>query len=250
MLTRAARQKFLRDLRGAAAVEFALVFPMLIALLAGSYELARAIQTGRRLTALVDTISMMLAATPAAAAASGATPATTGAVNHVTLHYAHDATMVMFPDVLADSYAKGKAWGADISISMAGVSFTLAHGCTTASTSAACYVAKVTWTGDAKTRACGATLASASDTATPSSSTLPVDLFTPVSTQVANIYSAPPPVIVVDVAFTWTPRAFSSLVSPITIRRSAYVYARYMDEVKYQKVSGDDGFGQRCPSES
>jgi Flp pilus assembly protein TadG len=241
------RQRFGRDPRGSAALEFAIVFPVLMALLSGALEYSLAARAGRRLTALVDSVGAMLAATPVAAAARGSLPATTGTATYVTLHYAHDSAMLVFPDVLADAYAKGKSWGSQIKISMAGVSFTLAPGCTSASSSPGCYVAHVGWTGDAKTRACGAPLNAVANSSTPSASTLPMALFDPVPTQTAGVYAVPPPVIVVDVVYTYTPLVFGKLLGSTSIARSAYVNPRYMTKLTYQAISGDDGFGQLCP---
>ncbi len=132
---------------------------------------------------------------------------------------------------------------------MTGISFALntgQKGCTTSSTTASCYTAHVAWTGDGKTRACDSTITSAADNVAPSATTLPVDLFTPVSTQTAGVYAAPPPVIVVDITYLWRPWAFSSLIGAVTVTRSAYVNARYMTELQYQKIGGDDGFGAIC----
>jgi hypothetical protein len=132
---------------------------------------------------------------------------------------------------------------------MAGISFALTPGtgCTSASSAPSCYVAQVGWTGDARTRACGSTQTAVANGLTPSASTLPIALFSPVPTQTAGVYSAPPPVIVVDVVYTYTPLVFGGLVGSFVIARSAYVNARYMTKLTYQALSGDDGFGQLCP---
>ncbi len=129
---------------------------------------------------------------------------------------------------------------------MAGISFTLANGCTTASTLPSCYVAHVAWTGDSKTRACGSTQTAVANGLAPSPTTLPTALFTPVATQTNGVYSAPPPVIVVDATYTYTPRVFGALIGAITISRAAYFNPRYMTELEYQAVTGDDGFGKLC----
>lgn len=220
-----------RDKRAAAAVEFAVTLPLLILLTSGGYEFSRAINASRHLSDAANAISQILATN------------TTGTVSYIDLHYAHDATMLAFPEVLADSYRKGVSWGSDITISMAGISFTpTVTGCTSACT----YKANIVWTGDAESRACGANPSSASDAATPSAATLPSDLFTPVSNpQGGNL--APPFAIVVDMTYSWSPLIFTKIVGAITMRRSVYINPRYTTAITYSAVSGDDGFGKECP---
>jgi hypothetical protein len=145
--------------------------------------------------------------------------------------------------VLNDSANKGIAWGTDITISMAGISFTpTVTGCTTACT----YKANVVWTGGAEGRVCGTNPTSAADTAPPSPTTLPSDLFTPVANaQGGN--SAPPFVIVTDINYSWTPLIFTKLVGSFVMRRSAYINPRYTASITYSVVTGDDSFGKECP---
>jgi Flp pilus assembly protein TadG len=221
---------FSRDCHAVAAVEFAIVFPVLLAVMAGAFELSRAIQTARQLATLANSVATMLATN------------TSGLVTYIDLHYAFDSTMLIFPLVLSDSHSKGVQWGQDISVSMAGVSFApTVPGCTTGCT----YKAGIVWTGASAMRACGANPASAPDTAAPSPATLPADLFVPVTTPTGN--TVPLFVVVVDVSYAWTPLVFSSFFGTIIIQRSAFIAPRYVSQIKYSTAAGDDGFGKECP---
>lgn len=219
-----------RDRRAVAALEFAMVAPLLITLVAGGYEVSREVDGTRQLTTLANSIATML------------TTNTSGSVTYLGLHYAFNSAMVIFPAVLSNSYSKGVAWNSDISISMAGVSFTpTVAGCTTSCS----YKANIVWTGGSATRACGTNPTTAPDASQPSPSTLPADLFNTVTTPIGV---APPSfVIAVDITFTWTPAVFSQLFGPVTLTRSVYLSPRYVSQVKYSAISGDDGFGKECP---
>jgi Flp pilus assembly protein TadG len=218
------------DRRATAATEFAMVAPLLIALTAGGFEMSRAVSSSRQLTTLTESIATML------------TTNTSGLVTYLSLHYAFDSAMIIFPAVLSDSYSRGLAWNNDISISMAGVSFTpTVTGCTSSCT----YKANIVWTGGSAARACGTNPTSVADSATSSPATLPLDLFNTVTTPSGS--SAPAFVVVVDVSYTWTPIAFPKLFGSITLKRSAYLSPRYVSQIKYSVVTGDDGFGKECP---
>lgn len=144
--------------------------------------------------------------------------------------------MINFPAVLTDSYSEGIAWNTDISISMAGVSFTpTVSTCTTGCT----YKANIVWTGGSSARACGTNPSSVADATAPSPSTLPADLFDSVSTPTGT--AAPLFVIVVDLVYTWSPTIFSKLFGSLTLKRSAYLSPRYVTQIKYSVVTGDDG---------
>lgn len=213
-----------------AAIEFAAVYPILFLLLAGSFELSREVLTARQLTSLASSAATMLASDA------------NGSVSYIDLHYAYDSAMITFPRVLSDSYTKGIPWSTDITISLAGITFApTVSGCTNSCT----YKANVVWTGGAGARKCGSTITSVSDSSTPTPSTLPTDLFTPVQNPNGG-FNSPPFTVVVDITYTWTPILFSRFFSKITLQRSSYINARYATSVVYTKVTGDDGFGTEC----
>lgn len=222
--------RFGRDRTGIAAVEFTLIFPILLGVSAAIFEYSSFVRQSRQLTDTANSIAEILAAD------SDTT------VNWTDLHYAVDSTMLTFPKVLSDSSRKGIAWANDITISLAGVSFSpTVSGCTSGCT----YKAAVNWTGGAKQRACGSTQSSTTDTALPSATTLPASLFTPVASPQGG--NGPPLfVVVADVTYTWSPAVFTGLLNGVTMKRSSFINPRYVSSLKYTVSSGDDGFGQAC----
>ncbi len=206
---------FARADRGVALLEFSLIMPFLIALLLGSFELTRYINTTRQITNLADSIAQLFAQN------------TTGSINDTDLHFAIDSTMVTFPNVLGDAHKQGIYWWQDIYVSMSSVSFTpTVTGCTSNCT----YNAKVMWTTGA--RPCSTNLTPASDTAPPSLTTLPTDAFGPGS------------MIVVDIAYNYRPIVATNLLGVKTISRSTYLQPRYVSSVKY---AAGGSMGTACP---
>lgn len=221
-----------RDRTGVAAVEFALIFPILLALSAGLFEYSSFVRQARQLTDTANSIAEILAA------------GSDGTVDFSELHYAYDSAMLTFPRVLADSARKKIPWSDDITISLSGVSFSPAvKGCTSNCT----YVAAINWTAAASQRACGSKPTAVANTAPPSATTLPTSLFTPVALPQGG--NGPPLfVVVADVTYTWTPSVFTGLLSPVVMKRSSYINPRYVNALKYTVISGDDGFGKACAS--
>jgi Flp pilus assembly protein TadG len=213
-------KEFWRARQAIAATEFALVLPLLVILMLGSVEAARLIVSARKVTLVATTAVEML------------TQNGTGKVNYVDLHFATDSTMVIFPQILQDAAQKGISWKNDISVSMASVVFTPNPSTCTSNCS---YNANVVWNSGPNKRTCGVLLVSATDTATPSNTKLPADVFGPGS------------IIVVDVLFNYTPIFGLGLFGTIPIARSAYLAPRYVSLIKYAVVSGDDGVGAECP---
>ncbi|HEY4846446.1 MAG TPA: TadE/TadG family type IV pilus assembly protein [Methylocella sp.] len=222
-----------------AATEFALVLPFLVILMLGSVEVSRAIIAARNVTAVATTASEMLS--------QGTRP-----VQYGDLHFASESTMVIFPQILQDAAQKGISWKNDISVSMAGVCFSPPGSTDCALPCTSNCVANVAWNSGPNKRTCGTPLTSAPDTAVPSKTTLPVDVFPAVGASSAGS------LLVVDIVYNYTPMfgsAFTALFgSPlfgtIPIARSAYLAPRYVQFPKftqYQVVSGDDGFGAKCP---
>lgn len=227
---RALAARFRRAEGATTAIEFALVAPVLFLLTAGVYEVTREVNTARRLTTLASSAATMIASDA------------NGSITYVDLHYAFDSAMITFPGVLGDAIGKKVSWYNDIAISLAGVSFTpTAQGCVVLCT----YKANLVWTGGTQKRTCGSTLTSASDTAAPTPTTLPSDLYNAVPSP--NGGNSPPPfAVVVDVTYTWSPLAFTRFFGPLTINRSAYVSPRYAGQITYTKAAGDDAFGKSC----
>lgn len=223
-------RRFRRDRRGIAVVEFSLLFPILLALSAGIFEFSSFIRQSRQLTDTANSIAEILAA------------GSDTNVDYAELHYAYDSAMLTFPRVLSDSARKNIAWTSDITISLAGISFSpTVSGCT----SNCSYKANINWTGAAMGRACGTNPSSVADTAAPSPTTLPQSLFTPVTSPQGG--NGPPLyVVVADVTYTWSPSVFTGLLGNVVMKRSSYINPRYVNTLKYKAITGDDGFGKAC----
>lgn len=193
------------DVRGAAAVEFALIAPVLLILLLVGYDTARYAQDVRRIEAVGASIGQMLSVS------------TTGQVAAADLQFYEDATIVLFPQVLQDSYQQGKAWTSDMGITVSSVSFTGADPN---------YKATVAWSAGTNLRPCNVNLVAAEDSATPSIATLPIDTF------------GPGTLIVVDLVFQFRPTIASQLMKPIPITRSYYIQPRYVPALAFTGAAG------------
>ena len=185
-------------------LEFTLIAPFLLALLFGSYELTRFINTTRQISNLSNSIAQLFAQN------------TSGTITDTDLHFAIDSTMVTFPNVLGDAHQQGIWWYQDVHVTMSSVAFSpTVTGCTSNCT----YNAKVMWTTGS--RPCSTNLTPVADTATSSPGTLPTDAFGPGS------------IIVVDVVYNYRPIVATTLLGIKTISRSTFIQPRYVSSVKY-----------------
>jgi Flp pilus assembly protein TadG len=208
-----------RDDRAVSAIEFALGAPVFLLLLLMGIDTARFVLATRQVEDVAATIGQMISVNQS------------GSVNYMDLQFFHDSAMVIFPQVLADSTQQGKSWSNDIGISMASIQFTTTP---TSCTSNCTYTPKVLWTGGSVPRSCTVMPTSVTDTAAPSSTTLPSDVYGSGS------------VIVIDVTFNFRPTIAPQFMKPISIARSYYVSPRYVAAVSYAKVSGDNGIAKSC----
>ena len=193
-------QSFGPNTRGVAAVEFALCAPILMLLLLVGFDTARYIVAARRLAVVAATIGQMLSVS------------TTGQIAAADLQFYEDSTVAIFPQVLQDSYQQGLTWSSDIGMTVSTVNFT--------GTSPS-YQGLVNWTVGTNLRPCNVPMVATSDTAPPSTTSLPTDVFGPGS------------LIVVDLSFKFRPTIASKLMNPITIVRSFYVQPRYVPSLTY-----------------
>lgn len=213
------RIDFCRNERGVSALEFALCAPVFIVLLLMGVDTTRYVLATRQVEDVAATIGQMISV------------GQNGQVNYVNLQFYHDSAMVIFPQVLTDSAQQSKAWGNDIGISMASIQFTpSSSSCTSSCT----YVPKVLWTGGSAPRSCTAVLTPTTDTAPPTSTTLP-----------ASAYGAGS-IIVVDVTFSFRPTIAPRFMTTIPIRRSYYVAPRYVSSITYATKTGDNGIAHSC----
>lgn len=209
--------------RGAvAAIEFAIIFPVLLIFMLGGGEAARYVNASRQLTNLAYSEANLVAERPSTTA--GATMTANDVI------FVQQATPVIFPEILKDAARQGTTWSADqhflFTISSVVFSPTVT-GCTSGCT----YKGAVAWslyqgglstaTVASKLRSCSVAPVSVPDSQQPSLTTLPADVFTSGS------------LIVVDLAYTYTPVFGSAFFHSVTLHRSAYLQPRYLSKVNY-----------------
>lgn len=200
------RQGLTRSGRGVAAFEFALLAPVLLAMLAGLYDLTTAYIAWERLNLSVQAIDQI-----ATAQAANATVANTLTKTQTTS--AASGIYAYLPNILTPS---APSFGVSVS---AVVMTPTVSGCTTNCT----YTAHVAWSGVFQgtagvQRPCDAVQGTAvitqtADTATPSPNTLPTDVYSPAS------------LLIVDATYTFQP-LFYSFISSFTMKQSAYFSPR------------------------
>ena len=230
--------RFLRAERGVAAIEFAVILPILLTLLLTGTQVVMYINASRKVGQVARSISQMIS--QAKPPADNST--TTATVSALDLHFSFDATMVIFPYLLNDAKRQNLSWWADISINYASIAFTKTTAtCNDPTDQSACYTANVVWTstGTAQPygtnyRPCTTAQLPADNTAAPSRTALPRSVFGPAS------------LIVIDVVFNFTPTLGSKFFPAIKIARSAYVQPRYASLINYD-TANSDGIATRCP---
>jgi hypothetical protein len=188
-------------------LEFAFIAPVMVTMLAGLYDLTTAFIAWRRVTAAALAIGEIATGQ----AASGVT--NTNVLTQTQALTAASAVYPYLPDLLRPS---PPAFGVTISsIAMAATP----AGCTTACT----YEAHVAWSGvfegTGQVRPCDTVqgtsiISSVSDTASPSPTVLPVDLYS----------SAP--LLVVDVTYTYQPLFFTFITGNVVMAQSSYLSPR------------------------
>jgi Flp pilus assembly protein TadG len=224
---------FIADTRAVSAVEFALIFPVLLVLMLAGIQLVTYINATRKVELIAQSISQMI---------SQAQPpqnSTTATVNAADLHFSFDSALVLFPYLMKDAPRQSLQWWQDIAITFASVNFTqTASNCTGTTDLSNCYAAKVVWTSTGTTggnyRPCTPAQLPADNTAAPSRATLPRSVFGPGS------------LIAVDVVFTFRPSFGARFIPAMRIARLMYVQPRYASLVDLDST-GNDGIATKCP---
>ena len=227
----AALLRFRERSDGVSAIEFAIVFPVLMMLMLAGTQLVTYINAVRKVEATASSISEMLSQTY-----NPNTPAaTTVYVTANDLHFAFDQTMVVFPYLMKDAARQGIPWPQDISLDFASVKFTPnGSNCTGQYDQSGCYVANVVWTttgAGSNYRSCG-TLQSTTSSY-PDKTKLPSYVFSAGS------------LIVVDVVFIFVPTFGANFFGTQRIARSVYIQPRYASLIDFN-VLGNDGIATEC----
>jgi Flp pilus assembly protein TadG len=207
-----------------AAVEFALVAPLLFVLAFGFYDLVVATTIWWHLMEAAEAIGQI--------ATSNA--ATSNQTNSLTETQAYVASTAIYP--LVPQLASATAQTFSVVLSSVVFAPTVAN-CTSSCT----YTAAVAWSysflGTAAARACGP-LKPATDVATPSPATLPVDAFSAA------------PLLLVDVSFTYQPLFTSYIKTAIQLKRTAYMPMRTGDNTQWVRYTNPNISQPMCPGYS
>lgn len=214
-------RSFVLAREGLAAIEFAFALPLLLIVLLGFVELDRYAWTTRQLESAASSMAQMLTQTP------------TDEIAKADLSFAIDSLMVLVPRVLEDSARKGRNWRDDIKVSMSSVALTKADPLCVSNCA---YTAQVAWSGGSAKRPCGAPLVAVANDQRPSSTTLPKDAL------------GPNALVVVDLAYDYSPLIAGKLIGSLKIARSSYMQPRYLAPTAYLKyaVAGGDALVATC----
>lgn len=222
---------------GVAAVEFAMIAPVLIILIMIGVDVGRYLYATEQLSRAANTIGQML---------TSSSPQTLGAPVTVTdadLQFVRDSAMVIYPDALLDSASKNIAWSMDIAITISSVSFMPGP---VACQGATCtyYTPKVIWSGGTYPRSCSSVMTAAASTMVPSATTLPVDTFPGPGTGTAGTPTGN--IVVVDISYTYSPLLGAGIFSALmpVINRSVFVAPRY---TKVGLNYTGSTFANQCP---
>lgn len=207
--------RFGADARGVAAIEMALVAPVLILLLVTGADTARFVSATRKVTQIADTIATITSEN------------TTGSVTSANLRFYSDSAMVVFPQLLQDGKTHGNDWTNNVSITVSSVKFVQVAGISQG---------LVSWTAGDVRRPCLVPMISILDTQIPTPLTLPQSVLN------SNVSS----VIVADVSYHFTPLIGSSLLGTLTISRSFYLAPRYVPSIAFDSSAGSES-ATACP---
>ena len=202
---------------GAAAVEFALIFPILSAILGGIIEINHAMTASRKLALVAYSIGDMIAQN---------STTTLNATDYKNYWY---TTILNFPQLLQDTAAKGTtSWTSLISVD---VSYININNCTV--TSCASPTAVRAWNIQSDASGLIGTLSpchynsytAVANSGAQSLSTLPTSAYTP------------NPVIRVTVVYQYTPYLFASIFSSTLMQRSTYFTPRNVTSISLDSTS-------------
>lgn len=204
--------RFVKDVRGLGAVEFALVFPVLAFLLLVGFDFGRYVIACQRLESASYNIAQMLSQTQPNI---NAVDSGNGIVFDTDIQYYHNSAMFTFPDVLMASFQQQIAWDSLMSINITSIKFVPS---TTGCTSNCTYTPIVMWsTGN---RPCKTVFTPVPDSNSPGPTILPVDLYGPASQ------------IIVDITYIFQPTFGSAYMSSIPIYRTVYMTPRNVNMVE------------------
>lgn len=204
-------RKFINDICGLGAVEFALVFPIITFLMLAGFDFGRYLIACQRIEAASYNIAQMLSQTQPNV---NAIDAGDGIVFDTDIQWYHNSAMFTFPDVLEVSFQQQLPWDSLMTVNMTSIKFIPAAGCTSNCT----YTPKVVWsTGN---RPCTTVFTQVPDSSVPGPTILPADLYGPASQ------------LIVDISYTFQPTIGAAFLSSISINRTIYMTPRNVSLVE------------------
>jgi hypothetical protein len=233
-----------RSVEGIAALEFALIGPIMIYVICCGFDIATALLLSRRLSNAADVVGELVS--QQTDSSGNPTGNSTAPITNALLLGDFFSVVTTFPNVLPDAGTKGnEPWQYDIQVIASEVEFgpeTGAKTCTTpppltlitsAPTAPTCNTANVLWSAGftphnssfATTRPCGLnTLTETKSTAAVSSPTL---------TTMPHYLYQPGDLIVVDVFFVYTPMFTRWITGSFVMERAAYIEPRFFTKLNY-----------------
>ena len=231
MARRSILARFGRSTAAVSAIEFAVIFPVLLVLVLAGGQLVLFVNATRKVQQVATSISEMLSQ-----AVPKVTTDSTAKVTETDLNFSYDAALVIFPYVMADAAQRSISWRQALTVSFAGITFNrLSTACDGNQDQSPCFVAAVNWTStgtsSASFRPCLPFQIPVDDSAAYSRNNLPRSLFGNGS------------IVAVDVTFTFNPTFGSAFLKPITITRSAFVQPRYVSRID---LDTNNGVATKC----
>ena len=222
-----ALKRFVRDARAVAAVEFAVSAPFMIFLILGTVEFGRYLRAQERTQAIAYSLSQMLAEQPANPAAIQSGDA---AVTSDYVHFLLTMAGKQFPDAAMQSAQTGdNCWWCNLTVSMGSLAFKASpSGCSGNCT----YTPQVMWNWWSFPE-CNSTFVAVSPDTTPTTDTLPSNLYGPNS------------LVVVLVDYHYIPQFLPGVVADTHIVRASYTTPRYVPIVEGEKTNSSN-WGVQC----
>ena len=208
--------RFFRSQKAVAAVEFALIFPVMATMMLGTIEISHYLLYLKRVNNLAGNVGLLVSQSK------------TFTPNDA--HFVWDAAIALFPEVLDQANSRGMAWWDVVNPSISSVVFRQKAAC-----AGSCgYDAYVSWTVGRPNRACG----KLTPTATGAGSSL---------TGLPEALYGTSSVIAVTTQVNYQPLISNPFTSTITLSATSYNVPRYLPEVPYSAPPGSDaGLGTVC----
>lgn len=231
---------------GIAALEFALIAPLMIYTLLAFSDIAGALSTTRRMTNASDVVAQLVSQqVEGGKPASGSTPAVpatpTQTISNAMLLEDFYSLVTTLPEVMPDAASRNEVWTADVQVIVSSVQFGPPATCVINPPNAVvCSSATVIWSAGfnnagtgfpTSIRSCGAITQAVSNQESPGLGIIPPGVYEPGT--IVNSATSPGTIIVVDILYTFRPMFTKWLTGPFTFQRTAYLAPRFYTQLGY-----------------